>query len=126
LNQLRSTAYQPIVKTSETVDSSMQLTPAAKQKFAELSVPAASVERMEEDARAKGVLEINAARHLNNDLDSLSLMALLDIAVFFVVLLVGFAFLWKQGDLNWVRAIARPTALEKAEFSVPPQSGEGR
>ena len=29
-----------------------------------------------------------------------------DIAVFFAVLLVGFAYVWKRGDLNWVRAIS--------------------
>ena len=29
-----------------------------------------------------------------------------DIAVFFAVLLVGFAYVWKRGDLNWVRALA--------------------
>ena len=28
-----------------------------------------------------------------------------DIAVFFSILLVGFAYVWKRGDLNWVRAI---------------------
>ena len=28
-----------------------------------------------------------------------------DIAVFFAILLVGFAYVWKRGDLNWVRAI---------------------
>jgi NADH-quinone oxidoreductase subunit A len=34
------------------------------------------------------------------------LIAFLDILVFFVVLLVGFAYLWKRGDLDWVRSIA--------------------
>lgn len=29
----------------------------------------------------------------------------IDIAVFFAILLVGFAYVWKRGDLNWVRAI---------------------
>jgi NADH-quinone oxidoreductase subunit A len=29
-----------------------------------------------------------------------------DILVFFAVLLVGFAYLWRRGDLNWVRSIA--------------------
>jgi NADH-quinone oxidoreductase subunit A len=33
-------------------------------------------------------------------------LALLDIAVFFGVLLVGFAYLWRRGDLNWVRSTA--------------------
>lgn len=30
----------------------------------------------------------------------------LDILVFFGVLLVGFAYLWKRGDLDWVRSLA--------------------
>jgi NADH-quinone oxidoreductase subunit A len=33
-------------------------------------------------------------------------VAFVDIAVFFGVLLVGFAYLWKRGDLNWVRSLA--------------------
>jgi NADH-quinone oxidoreductase subunit A len=33
-------------------------------------------------------------------------IAFLDIAVFFGVLLVGFAYLWRRGDLNWVRSVA--------------------
>jgi NADH-quinone oxidoreductase subunit A len=33
-------------------------------------------------------------------------LALIDIGVFFGVLLVGFAYLWKRGDLNWVRSVA--------------------
>jgi NADH-quinone oxidoreductase subunit A len=126
VNQLRGSAYGPIVQQTESSDSSMQLTPAAKEKFAELSIPAASVEGMEKDAMAKGVLEIDAPRRLQNDLRSLSLMALLDIGVFFVVLLVGFAFLWKQGDLNWVRAFTRPAAQEKIKLALLPQSGEGK
>jgi NADH-quinone oxidoreductase subunit A len=32
--------------------------------------------------------------------------AFLDILVFFGVLLVGFAYLWRRGDLDWVRSIA--------------------
>src|SRR5437870_1053705 len=36
-----------------------------------------------------------------------------DIAVFFGVLLVGFAYLWRRGDLDWVRSItAEQPALE--------------
>jgi NADH-quinone oxidoreductase subunit A len=33
-------------------------------------------------------------------------LAMIDIAVFFGVLLVGFAYLWRRGDLNWVRSTA--------------------
>jgi NADH-quinone oxidoreductase subunit A len=35
----------------------------------------------------------------------LAAAAMIDMGVFFVVLLVGFAYLWKRGDLDWVRAI---------------------
>jgi NADH-quinone oxidoreductase subunit A len=44
----------------------------------------------------------------------LSVLAFLDILVFFGVLLVGFAYLWKRGDLAWVRS----TLAER----VPPPS----
>ena len=33
-------------------------------------------------------------------------IAMIDIAVFFGVLLVGFAYLWKRGDIDWVRTVA--------------------
>ena len=36
---------------------------------------------------------------------SLSWLSVVDIAVFFAVLLVGFAYVWKRGDLDWVRAM---------------------
>lgn len=41
----------------------------------------------------------------------LAWLALVEIAVFFGVLLVGYAYLWRRGDLAWVRSLAaeRPT-----------------
>ena len=39
------------------------------------------------------------------DADKLVRTAVCDIGVFFGVLLVGFAYVWKRGDLDWVRAI---------------------
>jgi NADH-quinone oxidoreductase subunit A len=36
----------------------------------------------------------------------LAWLAFLDIMIFFAVLLVGFAYLWRRGDLNWVRSTA--------------------
>jgi len=41
---------------------------------------------------------------------SLGWMAFWDILVFFGVLLVGFAYLWRRGDLAWVRSISSETA----------------
>jgi NADH-quinone oxidoreductase subunit A len=47
-------------------------------------------------------------------------IALADILVFFAVLLVGFAYLWKRGDLNWVRSVA---AQEPAITEPSPTAG---
>jgi NADH-quinone oxidoreductase subunit A len=51
--------------------------------------------------------------------------SLIDIGVFFVVLLVGFAYVWKRGDLDWVRAVSQdqlsrapPTSEEKPVMSA--------
>ena len=41
--------------------------------------------------------------------------AFFDIIVFFGVLLVGFAYLWRRGDLDWVRSMAGQRELEQAE-----------
>jgi len=38
---------------------------------------------------------------------NLSVLTLVDILFFFGVLLVGFAYVWKRGDLDWVRAVTR-------------------
>ncbi len=39
---------------------------------------------------------------------------LVDVLVFFAVLLVGFAYVWKRGDLDWVRAVS-----EKVRRAAP-------
>jgi len=51
--------------------------------------------------------ELGAAR-------TLARLAFVDILVFFGVLLVGFAYLWKRGDLEWVRSMAGQRAPEPA------------
>jgi NADH-quinone oxidoreductase subunit A len=41
---------------------------------------------------------------------TLAQVSMVDIAVFFAVLLVGFAYVWKRGDLDWVRALSKERA----------------
>lgn len=41
-------------------------------------------------------------------------VAFADILVFFGVLLVGFAYLWRRGDLDWVRSVAGQKSTEPA------------
>lgn len=37
----------------------------------------------------------------------LATASIIDIAVFFAVLMIGFFYVWKRGDLDWVRAVSR-------------------
>lgn len=45
--------------------------------------------------------------------------AILDISVFFAVLMVGFAYVWSRGDLDWVRALSQERAAR-----APPSTGD--
>src|SRR4051812_12696794 len=45
----------------------------------------------------------------------LALISLADIGLFFAILLVGFAYVWRRGDLDWVRAVADERAKAVAE-----------
>ncbi|HEV3145902.1 MAG TPA: NADH-quinone oxidoreductase subunit A [Gemmataceae bacterium] len=59
-----------------------------------------------------------ATRENQKIASGLSLTAFLDIAVFFGVLLVGFAYLWVRGDLDWVRSIAAEKQAEAEQAEV--------
>ncbi len=43
--------------------------------------------------------------------DLLAKVSILDIGVFFAVLLVGFAYVWNRGDLDWVRAVGQERSV---------------
>ena len=48
---------------------------------------------------------------------SFAVTAFLDIFVFFGVLLVGFAYLWRRGDLDWVRSVAAQKSEVRGQTS---------
>ena len=54
----------------------------------------------------------SAPEAIGSNARRLALMSFADIVIFFAVLLVGFAYVWKRGDLDWVRALGRQRALE--------------
>lgn len=60
-----------------------------------------------------GTLDASQAISANTAL-TLGMVSVIDIAVFFAVLLVGFAYVWKRGDLDWVRAYQKPAPVEDA------------
>ncbi len=93
-----------------------QLTPAAEALFEELGVDRPTVPSLS-DARIQSLGSGLSAQRLGDlaveDLArTLAKMSIIDIGVFFAVLLVGFAYVWKRGDLDWVRALGNERALQ--------------
>jgi NADH-quinone oxidoreductase subunit A len=80
----------------------------------DLSPPAADREKLP----AVGSVEENA-----KSASRMAWFAMFDILVFFGVLLVGFAYLWRRGDLQWVRSISTDAAapIPKIQTSAPSQ-----
>jgi NADH-quinone oxidoreductase subunit A len=55
---------------------------------------------------------------LQDAAQTLALASIFDILVFFFVLLVGFAYVWNRGDLDWVRAVTQKH--EQPVYRSPP------
>jgi NADH-quinone oxidoreductase subunit A len=52
-------------------------------------------------------------------------VAFIDILVFFGVLMVGFAYLWRRGDIDWVRSTAaEQVAEERQPVPIPVETRE--
>ncbi|QGJ70558.1 NADH-quinone oxidoreductase subunit A [Planctomycetales bacterium 10988] len=64
------------------------------------AVPLAEAETLQQEIQSTG--------------SELAGLAMVDLLVFFAVLLVGFFYLWKRGDLDWVRAAASQRRLAPA------------
>jgi NADH-quinone oxidoreductase subunit A len=48
----------------------------------------------------------------------LGMIGFFDILVFFAVLLVGFAYVWKRGDLDWIRALTKKSRQASDQTSL--------
>jgi NADH-quinone oxidoreductase subunit A len=93
--------------------SVQMLAPAAQPKsdVAKTDAFAAKTEPAEREPR-KTVLTPFSAR-------TMARAAMVDLGVFFAVLLAAFAFVWRRGDLDWVRSLRHPaTPLERAAIGA--------
>lgn len=61
---------------------------------------------------SQGLLGSGASPLTGPEGAALGLFALVDLLVFFAVLIVGYAYLWRMGDLDWVRSIRGQAASE--------------
>jgi NADH-quinone oxidoreductase subunit A len=58
---------------------------------------------------------LQAAEYVSNEANRIRWLAFVEILIFFGVLLVGFAYLWRRGDLAWVRSLPERQATAREE-----------
>lgn len=58
-----------------------------------------------------------SAQIIHTGANQLAWVTMVDIVAFFTVLLIGFAYVWRRGDLDWVRAVGQ------ARAAVGPRTG---
>ncbi len=101
-----------------------QLSPLVAQTYHELGVPPAAELAPQAVSAAGPPRGPDAAQQVEAQFHTLAAASMLDLGVFFAVLLVGFAFVWSRGDLDWVRAVRHPpipaeTATARQLWSEP-------
>ena len=94
----------PVVVDSKGV---VTLSAAAQQKFHELGVAEPAVPLADRVSLPSGRALTENQQQVREEARQLALTAMVDIGVFFAVLLVGFAYVWYRGDLDWVRAVTK-------------------
>lgn len=111
-NNLSALLNQPGQAVEESA-SGLTLTDTAAGLYRELGVndPSAALPT-DVSSASQAVTEMSARI---NELNGLALAAVM---FFFVVLLIGFAYEWKTGALDWVHALARERGL--SAVTVPP------
>jgi len=91
---------------------SAELSQPAQALYRELGVPNPTLDGVGKNATA-----------IEQSAGNLAFASLLDIGVFFGVLMVGFAYVWRRGDLDWVRAVSQQRGL-RAGPDEPDVRGE--
>jgi NADH-quinone oxidoreductase subunit A len=107
----------------------IELTPGAANLYRELGVDHPTVPPMSAEASSAGNRTAAKPQTVDQGREAviasssrLALLSIYDIGVFFAVLLVGFAYVWKRGDLDWVRAVSRDRAEADRPLAAPQES----
>ncbi|MHB0959107.1 MAG: NADH-quinone oxidoreductase subunit A [Pirellulaceae bacterium] len=101
-------------------DGGLKLTAQAESLYRELgvqypTVPRDMVPSLRGSVEQTAPAAQRAADIVQQGARQLAVVTIIDIAVFFSVLLVGFAYVWKRGDLDWVRAYRPGDRVAEAE-----------
>ncbi|PHS07508.1 MAG: NADH-quinone oxidoreductase subunit A [Blastopirellula sp.] len=115
--QLAEPSNPVVIVDAET--GAQQLSPSALGIHKELGVDTVALNA------AVASEEVSAAE-IKQGATKLIWTCIADISVFFAVLLVGFAYVWKRGDLDWVRAISskRDNTITAHPGNSPPAERE--
>ena len=116
-------------------DQEVRLTTDSRRLYQELGVqqpmvPTAIPATLKKDLAAGGTSgaaapaqsEKQKSRVIHGGARQFGMVTIIDIAVFFGVLLVGFAYVWRRGDLDWVRAVSRERSQQSGR--APPGGEE--
>lgn len=114
--QLKDPEFEKVVQTAADrpgEEPGLEYSPEAKDKLGELGI--ADPQLPDETASAE-----ENQQEIESRAGRLALIAMADIAIFFAVLMVGFAYVWYRGDLNWVRAFRSeaPAEAERPEEAL--------
>lgn len=106
---------QRFAVVQSTNEGKPQLTKNAAELYQEMgvrnpTVPTAIPKSLEGSVSKTDDKNLIASEVIKKGSKQLALLTIIDIAVFFGVLLVGFAYVWKRGDLDWVRAVSAERA----------------
>jgi NADH-quinone oxidoreductase subunit A len=89
----------------------VKLTPAATALYREMGISQPSAPAVADAARASDEIKLGAQRFV--------LFSAAAMGVFFVVLLIGFAYEWKSGAFDWVRAVTNERSLPGTPKHIP-------
>jgi len=80
-------------------------------KATRVADPSSTIERVQEPLGELGfTVQATTLQATQQAAGNLAVIAFVDLLVFFGVVLVGFIYLWKRGDLDWVRALQETQA----------------
>ena len=95
-----------------------QLTPNTKDLYRELGIRNTA---LPENVQASAT---DANDKVRDSFSRLAKFTLIDIGIFFAVLIVGFFYVWKRGDLDWVRAVSEERALPDSRNDASPSAAQ--
>jgi len=112
-------------------ENGVELTESARLLYQEMGVrrpvapdaiPLSLQPKLGETPESITVAQAEAVAH--EGARQLAFVTIVDIVVFFAVLLVGFAYVWKRGDLDWVRAVSQERAHQRRGSPVETRAEE--